>query len=538
MNIKNYNVQTCLYEYFAVLLVGRPHDRARVFDRMRKIFLVPEEDGRALYELTENDKVTAISSESGYGRYCRTKSYLETAGKTAIAADEPTDAVATVKGSVISALAQIKCAVSADRSDEELLFSLRRAAEAGSVLAMRVLAFMNIEGIALSKDVAGGLNRLRLVGDWNCVPALAMLLYYEPERVAQNLDALALVADDLAIPDLMSNVKRVYGAPRGGADENRLILESGFKSGTLSREMYSPLHARTVYSKILSAQSKRNLLNAGNAFTALVGDLPLDFEFGAELKTDARQLARLPFRRDKEIKAVERWLENSDLRGMHYRPLGFCSDSMYMLDAYAAALDKCMSGANAVRIDVRETEACYFMPTKNNIFLRSCRPDKANVYFIYVCGEIEDEKLDRIKSFLCAANRRRFMLDSPSITLDLGDVMPVCFFDNGGAAEIGGMTDTVYIATPTREERLAMISGMLKARAKAYGIPRISLKKGAADYAAELSVDVMECVLDGAVRAHRTKGENLSLSVADLAAENDEISSHGFGFGGYDGHIR
>lgn len=526
MTIKNYNTELFLFEYFSAELTGRPREREALFFGLGETFLVPADELKKLFVVAESPQIADLNSLGSCNRYFRTKSYLAATGEAK--PDEVMDYVASIKSSVVTALNKFKCAVSPDKTYDEITSALRYAAECGYVHAMRTLGLLQAENIL--SDRSEGIKRLRRVGEWNDLSALFMLMHYDG---AEHLGALKLAAKASSANGIVELIERKFGkAPP--PDDNRLILESMFKSGALDRSVYSPIHAEAIYSPVLDATAKRNLLIAtGKAFESLVGDLPLHLAHGEPVSYDAQPLDSLPFKRDEESSAVKRWLGNCDLRGESYRPIAMCSDSLYMLDKYAAALHACMTGANVVRINVSDTDECYFLPTKNNIFLRNCRDDKVNVFLLYVCGNIGSVRRDRIKSFLRADGRARFMLDSPAVTLDLGDVLPVCFCDNTNVAELSKLCDTVYIADATRDEKLAIIDDIIAERTDAYGLKSVSLKKGAADKLVSLTVDELDCAIDSAVRARRVKDGKISLSADDFQCESHDGSiKFGFGFGG------
>ena len=108
-----------------------------------------------------------------------------------------------------------------------------------------------------------------------------------------------------------------------------------------------------------------------------------------------------------------------------YRPVCISSDSDYLLDKYASEITNGFLDANVERINVSELREFDFEPTKNNVFIRALSENKPNVLLLVFKGEINDRTRELTKSIICTSMRSKYRLTNPSVTLNLGCVLPV-----------------------------------------------------------------------------------------------------------------
>lgn len=312
------------------------------------------------------------------------------------------------------------------------------------------------------------------------------------------------------------------------------LLYKAFGSGVLKREGYDPKYARILNSKALYIKDKEKAVFTQNKEQlSVIGDLPLKLSHENITAIDVDAVEKVAIKREVETTAVVRALKNSDLRELpSYRPLCICSDSKYILNTYAKAIATKSKAAHVEMIDVGELIEYDFEPTPNNIFVRSIDEDKDNRFLLFFHGEISEKKIDAVKSILQSGRRAKFHLNSPSVTLNLGAVLPICFCDKQNAQALEPYCDIVRLAPITTDELPSAIKEILVSKEQMYGVGKIKLSGEVGEVFDGYDIDAVEKLIDAAVRARREKGAKITLSrdiLQSYATENDRPR---IGFGG------
>ena len=302
----------------------------------------------------------------------------------------------------------------------------------------------------------------------------------------------------------------------------------------MKREGYDPKYARILNSKALYIKDKEKAVFTQNKEQlSVIGDLPLKLSHENIAAVDVDAVEKVAIKREVETTAVVRALKNSDLRELpSYRPLCICSDSKYILNTYARAIATKSKVAHVEMIDVGELGEYDFEPTPNNIFVRSINEDKDNRFLLFFHGEILEKKMDAVKSILQSGRRAKFHLNSPSVTLNLGAVLPICFCDKQNAQALEPYCDIVRLAPITTDELSYAVKDILVSKEQMYGVGKIKLGGEVNEVLDGYDIDAAEKLIDAAVRARREKGAKITLTreiLQSYASENDRPR---IGFGG------
>ena len=164
--------------------------------------------------------------------------------------------------------------------------------------------------------------------------------------------------------------------------------------------------------------------------------------------------------------------------------------------------------------------------------MRSIDEDKDNRFLLFFHGEISEKKIDAVKSILQSGRRAKFHLNSPSVTLNLGAVLPICFCDKQNAQALEPYCDIVRLAPITTDELPSAIKEILVSKEQMYGVGKIKLSGEVGEVFDGYDIDAVEKLIDAAVRARREKGAKITLSrdiLQSYATENDRPR---IGFGG------
>lgn len=529
-----FNIELCLGTYFfAEHVFGGAFDRRAVFTRLARIFLVPEPDTDALFELTESAAVREVDCVAGYNRYMRICDYRKGLGMLAARDDALTETV-KIKGGALKLAETIKLKTACENPEGEVCSALFAVADQGVTAAMIVAGVLQCEGIAVRKNTVGGLRRINRAADWNSIEGVLCALYYDGGRRQLNIDRLYALTDGSPHPELCVLAEEAYGVKHGAKPSETLLLEKTFAGGKVCRELYNAQYARVAHGGLLSAADRRKLLLSDNAaLIAEACELPLKLDKRAACNGE---LGRTALDRAEESDALRRALENGDLRDIYeYRPLCMCSDSDYLLEMYARAVADGLKDANVVRIEAADLQARDFDETKDNIFLHSCDEDSDNVYLLFVRGKIDPLVTTRITEFLSSRRRRHMRLRVPSVTVDLGAILPVCFCDRRGAQSLGTAVNTVRLADISAEEKPLALADTLARKAEYFGVESVDLDDGASAAVASMPFDMACLALDGAIMAKRKGSAALTLSERDIRACADTgRNTNQYGFGGGD----
>lgn len=529
----NFLTEMLLSEYFScvTILLNQTFDREEVLRRLEDIFMISEEESVNIRSSLSLPAVVEIETEQDYFRYLRIKKYLYP-GESQKGRADFEDEVIEIKGNTISALTAIEGLTGMGRTETETGKVLLDHAAAGNVHALRTVGFLLCEGIFLDRDMELGIKYLKRAASWNDVRALIMLMFYDFSSLKRNMNLLRYALNNMSKEKCFVDVERRYGSLVREDYREAVLLEKLFRLGILKRDSYASSYARILFSSAISYKDKEKLLfSSSKEFVAEIGDLPLKLSPDNMCRYDISMLdENMPVKREAELNAVRQSIVNSDMRtSAAYLPLCLSSDSQVMLRMYADAIEKSVSDAHVVRIDISELGAYDFEPNKNNIFVRSCEDDKENIYFLFFKGEISEKKLELLKTFLKSSNRKAFRLNAPGVSLDLSPVLPICFCDSMNESELRPYCNIVSIGRVLNDEKPAVIKSVLRAKEKEYGIPEISVSEKIKKELCSMTIDEAERCLDEIVRERRRKGEKLVIK--EGVVYKKRIVSR-FGFGG------
>ncbi len=528
-------IELFMSEYFLTeAVLGRySGDGEKLFRCLGKIFLIPEEDAEKLYRLAVNEIAEGITTETEYMQHQRMRKYSKLLGETTKSNPE-WEEVAAIKGNAILLAQSNNLIPEADASRNVVYTRLSSAATGGLVCALRIMGILQCEGIFLSKNEKAGVKNLSKAASWNdCVSTLA-LLYYRPSKREYNMARLRPELADTPFADLYKAAADTYGFDGDMQIGEVKLLNKAFSSGVLKREAYDPKYARVLGSKALDIKDKEKaVFSASKEHLSVIADLPLKLSRDKVTAVDVSAIECLPVKRSAETAAVVRALKNGDLRELPaYRPLCLCCDSAYVLDMYAKAIAASGANVHVEIIDVAELIEYDFEPTPNNIFVRSIDEDKDNRFLLFFRGEISEKRMEAVRSVLQSGRRAKFYLNTPSVSLNLGALLPVCFCDSRNVQSLKPYCDVVQLAEITADEMPAVIEDILAAKQRVYGVEAVRLSGDVRDVFRGYDADTAEKLVDTAVRARREKGAVIILTRDILKEYATDNGLPKIGFGG------
>lgn len=522
----NATVELFLSQYFVIIAsVDKFIDCHKdLFMRLSRVFLLDDDVANKLFELVNGEAVREIVTEQDYWRHQRLHIYsLITGDKTAVSEEQ--EEIIRVKGNALAAASKQKLTLNPASSRNAEYSALVTAANNGSLIALKIIGFLQCEGLFLDRNVDAGIKNFAKAANWNdCVATLA-LLHYDNANRGYNASRLRIMVNGAPYEELFDKAIKAYGVTKTVDVPEVRLLNRAFNSAVLNREFYNPMSARILYGDVLSLKDKEKAMFSGNSnvLTAL-SDLPLKLSHRTIAAVNVANVNAVALDRPVERRKLISALNNADLRAYEqYRPLCLVSDSPYVLNMYARAICQQTVGCHVEKINVADISGYDLEPTSNNIFVRSVDEDADNRFLMFFVGKVPDKTLEFVKNFLQSSRRARFHLNSPNVTLNLSAVLPICFADKRNARQLEAYCDVVQLNDVSASEMGYAVSDIIDDKETLYGVS-IELKGSAADVFADCSVDKAERLIDAVARDHRKEGAIIAISreaVAEYAFEGE-----------------
>lgn len=525
-----------LGEYFLLEdLAGMLLEEDRfLFHRLYECYLLPAEREEELYGLTRQQAVREIDTAKAYYRYEREKKYSAVMGEKTDA-DEIRDHLIAIKGNAFAFTEKIKLDDTDELTESALYNTLAQAANAGVLTALRILGFLQCEGIFVERNVSAGLKNIGKAAQWNCVEGMLMALYYDAENRAENLSRLFTVSRGMPYEGVAAAAAQKYGITEVHELREHTLLNKLFGTNAAGPDTYDPQYARIIFSKVMRYHEKeRQIFTENKDRISDIGDLPLKLEF-RNIEFNASALAGLPVKREAEKRKIVCGIENSDLRTLPtYQPMCLCGESDYLKNLYADAITLGLKGKTHVeRFTVADFTDYELEPSENNVFLRGCNEDKNNVYLLMFTGQIREPVMRRVEEFLKTEKRRTFRLHYPAVVMDLSSILPVCLCDEENAERLRELCDVIALAPVREAEKKTLIKDMLSVKEQLYNVQKLAADEGAMQYLYSRTLDEADDLLDRVIRLSRRRGEQLTVTEELLKEHNKGVGNRrGYGFGG------
>ncbi|MDE7405640.1 MAG: hypothetical protein K2M89_02045 [Clostridiales bacterium] len=505
-------------------------DPRRVFDVLAQIYLIPDADVDGLYALAEDKLVADVTNYADYLQFCRIKKYVALIGGESEFPDEIEDVIA-VKGEALARAYDLK--LDGTCLTESAVFrAVTEGAAYGTVAAMRILGFIQCEGIYTDRDLAAGVKNLEKAAGWNSVESMLAVLYFGGDRQS-NINRLRTVAEGTVYRAFPALAEAKYGVAASGVVKEGKLLNKAFALGKLTPDTYSAQHARIICSDMLDPRDKeRAMFSPNDQAISDVAELPLKLHSVA-FALDRTAFDDMPLVRHKEQERIAICLTNSDLlERSAFRPLCVCADSEYLRKLYSRHIRAAFSAAHVEYIDVAGLDENDLQPTGKHIFVRSCDEDLFNVYFMSFVGNISDRVMQEAVEFLQSRRRKKFCLLSPAVVINLCKVLPICFCDKQNAKELKKYCDVVTVGAVSATEKPAAYADMVASKQRLYGAKNVMLSDAAVSRLNELSVDGAESVIDSVIKYNRTKAETVITPALIDECSATRAEKHRYGFGG------
>lgn len=514
-------------------VVGRFCDEQELINCLAKVYYIDGERVKELSALATSKAVRNIVSLKDYKQYRRVRQYME-ACKLKSSTTEAEDDVLTIKGKALYMTSDCGLINAGNNTKASVYANVVSKANAGQVAALRVYGTLQCEGIFFEKSLHDGLKNLTRAARWNSIESILALLKYDTTNSKVYVDMLYTLAFGTPYEDISVKAQSNHGIKAPKKIMECILLSKVFGRGQVTPNVYLPVYANLLYSEIISFKDKEKLLlSESKESIASYIDLPLKLTM-RKFSCDVSAITDLSITRAEEQNAIIQNALNSDIRHFDsFKPLCLCSESRYMRNYYISAISRLYDDAHIATISVADLNTCDFEPGMGNIFIRSCDEDKANVFILSFVGEISEAVAKEACNFLQGVKRRKMHLIRPSIEIDLGVVLPICFCDKGNAQMLSRYCDKIEIATPNQEEQAIFIRELITAKGEQYGLKGLSVEESVMSKLLSVSIDAVETALDLAITANRRGDWQLTLTEdnANKFIKKRE-ASRGFGYGG------
>ena len=516
------------FYFFALAAAGKHADGADILGKLCKAYLC---DG--LYEklsaLCGDPDLCGIDSLDDYNRFKRVLSYARITGAGG-ETDPETLWLINVKGGALKAARRYELDNPAWLSASAVYDALAKRAEAGICKVITLLGFFKCEGVFVRKDLENGLKMLRRAACWNDPCAIILNLYYGEADRARNLNRLNTVWEGAQYGKFVQGFAEAY-ALTPATDENAALLAKAFRRGVLKSEAVDFKYSRVINSNVLPIEERRETVLGGRKELVYeVANLPLTV--GGRASLFGGREADLPFLDGAAQAEINDALKGSDLRRhADYKPLCVCCGERSVNELCAEAVAGALAeDCNVIRVNAADVTSGWAL-TRDNAVLRGIAEKKPNVVFFYMYGALDAAAYEGAENFLRTELRSTLRLNC-GVTLDMSDVLPVCFCDARNAAALENICRVTEVKAVGKEAREYVLNRLLQSKSRQYGF---GISLGADAEKALLAVGADECaevVKKAFVKAYsggnrKFGGAEIRKIIKDTAGKNPTI-----GFGG------
>lgn len=530
----NVITETMLYDYFSVsCIAGRFFSAKPVFMALCDAWGVDEATAQNLFEISEHDLVKEILTYDDYTRFRRLKHLRELNGLQSSNYTTDEEIVISIKGECLRFFDEVKLVSDDETTVTSMQNALVSAVRRGHICALRVLGFMQCEGIACQKDLNDGIACLQKALQWGDISSAMFLLKYSLENRVKTIELLNASAKDSPYENMLEIVRSRYGIDDKKEDESIPLLRSAITLGKIDKEKFNPLFARFAHSPLVSIADKKKIaLAEDGSLLSKACDLPLNLK-RTEIIFDASALEKLPFSRTKEKNAIATSLACAELRDKDiYRPLCIRTSSGFVSQLYVDAIKEGFKGLNVQVIDMSVFGDMDAKTDGGNIFARLVKEDVGNVFILVMRGDIDTQTMRLATEFLNCSTRSNLELATPSIYMDFSEVLVMAVCDMSNARRLTGVVDVVDVAPINIQEKASVIRKIFEARCAEYALKRADIKEDALELLCARNMAFVSRVIDKFVCEQMVGIRKTHSLDADMVERFAEQSVNGYGFGG------
>ncbi len=513
-----------LYEYFLLEAVIKDRaDKKDILNRLKASYFITDEDIEDITKIISNEQISVIKTEAEYKRFRRIIQYLNIIGENVNISDVEMKAI-SIKGEALKSLSKHNLKIKDEMSKESIEKMLINSAMGGDILSLRILGFLEFEGIVVNKNKKLSKENLYKGLRWgNLQSTLLYLNYFNKEK---NIDSILYsIVKNTLYESILDLIRDKYGIEFKSESKEINLLRSAISLHKLDEERYESLIDRILYSNALSINDKeRILLSEDRSLLDSCYDLPLNLSRDS-IEINENLFKDSLFRSDEQKNIKDLLIDSSNRMNTDYKPICITTDSSLLLDYYSNKVSSAIMNANVQMFDISELCEYELGPTKNNLLLRHIEENRINVFIFKFIGDIQDDVFNDIKAFLKTNKRRKYIINSPAIELDISSIIPVCICDSDNYKRIKELVNSYELEAITTKDKEAILKENIVNK-----------------YQANISDDVLSKLAlipmdkaEKAVSAILKEGSEIDINKVDKYLADNNITANNvrrFGFGG------
>lgn len=407
---------------------------------------------------------------------------------------------------------------------DRVLLSVESAAKHGDTDCIGLMSYMLYNGVLVRRSTARALKDIARIAEWNSQFGLLMGMRYGDGQTADDyMSRLRTVMNSSSVGDSFDYIAESRGVNPADVPDNELALalEKAFNRQAVTRSLLSAPTLRMLRSPVLSDETKKQLLARKSRDDSFAG-LPLNIRTSTPFCKVVSLDNRTPLVRADELEHVRANLGAVDVHGrFDYKPLLLVCEDSFVLDEYKKIISATLAGRKFGSVDAADPgQSCSGGSDNAIITTLDKLGDAGSVIFVENCDALSAESGRELVSFLRSEYRSNYRIASPSVCLDLSDMLPVLFATEEPCREICEAADVLHLRPMSPEERRTIISQVVADKAGLFGLSDITLTERAYDELERYSMPQVSRMLDRAISTHRRCGESIELDAAALESES------------------
>lgn len=531
----NQIIELFLSDYYKIesVLQLNATERKNVFYTLGHIYLISDDELNETFNSINNNSVLQIKTYNDYKQYMRILKYYEMSNINSDI-DSETLALINIKGSALSSEMIAYFEEKSCYTLNMIYELLTMFTDEGKIEGLRIFGMILSLNLMYENNSVKGKELLLKSARWNDISSILTMLYLNDNN-DYYISLLKEAVEKTPYEALLDKAVINYGIDEVIENENAKLVNKAFSKGVIKRTTYNSQYERIIYSESIPLQDKQKVvLSNNNELMSLVNELPLKLT-SSKANYYFDSLDKSNILKDTDKQHIKKIVSNSYLRSFdNYRPVCFVSNSKYLSQVYIELFNKIFKHSNVKQIDVSTFTSYDVEPTSNNVFVRSCNENKDNVYLLLMNNTINNKVIEYIKPFLNSSKRKEFRLNSPKITIDLKDVLIVCFANVENAKYLADVCELVYLEKINEEDKEKVMEDVILKKTKQYSLNNILVEDSAKDKLLKANIDEINSVIDVLIQKKRNVDNNVLISLDDITSLlNKEESNHKtYGFGG------
>lgn len=446
-------------EYFLInSFVNNRCDNKKLLKSLNEIYFLDSNEFKYIKELLSNENLNEIKTYDDYKRYKRIRQRDELLGLK-VNIDDISMAI-SIKGKVLKNLLKYDIAEVDDLTDASIEKILIDNSNAGDIDSLKVLGFLKAEGLMVDKDLDNGLSKLLVSIKWGNLKGGLTYLKYDKNNYLV-LKIIKSITEGTLYSKIPSLIEEKYNITINDKCDEVMLIKKAIAFNKLNENKYDSISSRLIYSNVISMKDKEKILFSEDKVILTDSlDLPLNL-IKNEIDIDYSYINNIPFKREEQMIIAQAISHNIERFNNQYKPICLYSESPFLLNYYLKKLNNSFLNSNIEIFDVKDLRDFEINPTKNNILIRNLKENKNNIYIFLFEGEIDYDIINNLIVFLKTPKREKYIINAPSVTLDLSSILPICLSDKDNYDKLKDYVDGIELLPIKNGEKNIIINELI-----------------------------------------------------------------------------